>query len=277
VHFVPKQWAVRRLHIVAPKVLRLGRYTKRAILVIADLTVLSLAMWFAFALRLGEFFVPTSWDLFLLLSAAPLIGVVTFFQLGIYRVVTRFMGTQVAMLLLTAVGLSTLFWALIVLLSGYMSIPRSVVLLYPLLGGAGVWGSRRVAGWLLTHAGVELPARVAGNERNVVIYGAGKTGIQLVEALRTSRHYTPIGFIDPSPTIWGQYIAGLKVYRPERMAGILQRHDVREVLLALPNTDRRERQAALRQLESLKVVVRTLPAIEDLASCLVNVCELLPV
>ena len=53
-----------------------------------------------------------------------------------------------------------------------------------------------------------------GVARNVLIYGAGKTGVQLVEALRNSGNYTLIGFVDPSPTVWGQYVAGLEGLPP---------------------------------------------------------------
>ena len=49
------------------------------------------------------------------------------------------------------------------------------------------------------------------------------------------------------------------------------------MLLAMPKARRRERQAALRQLEPLMVKVRTLPAIEDLASGRVTVSDLRPV
>jgi FlaA1/EpsC-like NDP-sugar epimerase len=140
-----------------------------------------------------------------------------------------------------------------------------------------VWGTRQAAGWLLKSAGIEIPVRVREKARNVLIYGAGTTGVQLLEALRRSETYVPVGFVDMSPTLWGQYVAGLKVFRPERMAGLVQRHDVTEVLLAMPKANRRERRAALRQLEALMVGVRTLPAIEDLAAGRVTVSDLRPV
>jgi FlaA1/EpsC-like NDP-sugar epimerase len=101
--------------------------------------------------------------------------------------------------------------------------------------------------------------------------------VQLLEELHRSGIYEPIGFIDMSPTLWGMYVAGLKVYRPERLPTIVQRKHVREVLLAIPMGRRRERRAALRQLEPLTVNVRTLPAIEDLASGRVTVSDLRPV
>ena len=170
---------------------------------------------------------PPSWGLFLVFCAAPAIGVATFFQLGLYRLVTRYIGGQGVVLIPVAVGLSALVWALLVLLSGVQTsgaqgghgvlvVPRSVFILYPILGSAFVWGTRQVAGLLLKSVGVELPVRIREKD-NVLIYGAGTTGVQLLEELRRAGTYAPIGFIDMSPTLWGQYVAGLKVYRPERM------------------------------------------------------------
>jgi FlaA1/EpsC-like NDP-sugar epimerase len=258
------------------RLIGLGRYAKRAILVAADLLLLSLALWLALSLRLGAPFVAPSWEFALIFCAAPVIGVATFFQLGLYRLVTRYIGASGAGLIVVAVGLSALFWALLVLLSGIPGVPRSVVVLYPVIGAALVWGMRRSAGWLLAQAGIALPA-ARESAKSVLIYGAGAAGVQLLEALRHGSNYVPIGFIDTSETLWGQYVGGIKVYRPQRMASLIASNDIREVMLALPKARRRERQLALRQLEALSVAVRTLPALEDVASGSVTVSDLRPV
>jgi FlaA1/EpsC-like NDP-sugar epimerase len=265
----------------------LGRYPKRAILAISDLFGLGLALWLAMSLRLGELYVPPSWGLFLILCTAPVIGLATLIQFGLYRVVTRYMGGRGGLLILVAVVVSAVLWAFVVLLSGVQAgevgfsgvqvVPRSVFILYPILGTAFVWGTRRAAGRLLQSGGIELPMRVREKAKSVLIYGANAAGVQLLEALRRTSTYIPVGFVDPSPTLWGQRVADLKVYRPERMAGIVERHDVREVLLAMPKAQRHERQAALKRLETLTVGVRTLPAMEDLAEGRVTVSDLRPV
>jgi len=255
----------------------LGRYPKRVILAVTDAIVLGVALWLALSLRLGELYIAPSWEFTLIFCAAPLVGVITFFQLGLYRLVTRYIGARGAGLIVVSVGLSALFWALLVLLSGVAGVPRSVVIAYPFLGAAFVWGTRRTAGWLFERAGVELPPAARGKARYVLIYGAGATGVQLLEALRHSANYVPVGFIDSSKTLWGQYVGGLKVYRPERLAALIERNEVCEVLLALPRARRAERQAVLRRLEALSVGVRTLPAIEDLATGRVTVSDLRPV
>jgi FlaA1/EpsC-like NDP-sugar epimerase len=280
------------VHAWLLRLVGLGRYPKRVILAVTDFLTLGFALWLAMSLRLGGPYVPPSWELVFILLAAPTIGVATFFQLGLYRLVTRYISGQGAVLIPVAVGLAALLWALLVLLSGIqvsgvqasgvnvpgvLVVPRSVVIVYPLFGTAFVWGTRQVAGWLLKHAGIEVPTRFREKVSNVLIYGAGTTGVQLLDALRRTGTYVPVGFVDMSPTLWGQYVAGLKVHRPARLPGLVQRHNITEVLLAMPRAKRQERQAALRQLEPLMVAVRTLPAIEDLAAGRVTVSDLRPV
>jgi len=270
----PLQTWVRWL---AFRLVELDRYPKRAILAANDFALFNFALWLAMSLRLGEWFLPPTPTVFVVLTAAPIIGVATCFQLGVYRMVTRFIGTRGFTLAAAAVGLSALYWSLMLYLSGINSVPRSVMILYPVLATVLMWLSRQAATALLRRGGVEIPARLPGQERAVLIYGAGTTGVQLLEALRTTGGYRPVGFIDPRRTLARQYVAGLRVSPPERMAGIIRQHVVDEVLLAMPKAQRRERREALQQLEPLKVLVRTLPAIEDLAAGRVAVSDLRPV
>jgi FlaA1/EpsC-like NDP-sugar epimerase len=255
----------------------LGRHEKRAVLAVNDFVLLNLALWLAMSVRLGEFFFPPTWDLFIVLGAAPCIGVATFFQLRVYRMVTRFIGGQGAVLTTAAVSLSGLYWGLLVYLSGVYSVPRSVVLFYPVLATAFIWGSRQAAASFLGRAGIELPPRTHEQVPRVLIYGAGTTGVQLLEALRCAGSCEPVAFVDPNPTMRSQYVGGLKVYLPDRLPGLIQRLGVDEVLLVMPKARRRDRQAALRQLEALKMRVRTLPAIEDVAAGRFTVSDLRPV
>jgi UDP-N-acetylglucosamine 4,6-dehydratase len=262
---------------LAFRLVELDRYPKRVILAVNDFALFNLALWLAMSLRLGELFLPSSASMFVVLAAAPLIGVATCFQLGVYRMVTRFIGARGFTLAAGAVGLSALYWSLLVYLSGVYSIPRSVIILYPVLATVLVWLSRQAATSLLRRGGVEIPSHAPGAERAVLIYGAGTTGVQLLEALQSTGGYRPVGFIDPRRTLARQYVAGLRVSSPERMASLIREHAVEEVLLAMPRAQRRERRTALQQLEQLKVRVRTLPAIEDLAAGRVAVSDLRPV
>ncbi len=254
----------------------LPRAAKRAILVINDFALLSLALWAAMSARYNELFVPPSVRGLLLLLAAPAIGVATLGWFGLYRMVTRYIGTSGTHNLLLCVGLSVLAWSMLVLVAGATWIPRSVVaFLYPALAVGFVYASRQLAAALLRGAGISLPP--GRDLKAVVIYGAGATGVQLLEALQRSGEGRVAGLLDPSPSLWGQYARGVKIYPPEKLARLIEREDVREVILALPESQRRLRQRVLKEIERFPVRVKTLPAIEDFATGRAAVSDLRPV
>ena len=262
------KFAVARTWLV-----NLPRFHKRAALVVNDLILLSFALWLALSFRYLKFYVPEGLELGLLYAAAPLIAVVVFFYGGIYRVVTRYIGAKGTTKVLLYLGLSILFWALIVLLSGVQGVPRTAVVLYWFLATTFIYASRHMAAWLLQGAGFSL-LREKANPIAVAIFGAGQTGLELLEALRRTGDSNVIGFLDTSPSLVGQYIAGVKVYPPEKLASMVSRHGVKCVYLAQSLATRRERAETLNWLQGFPVRVQVLPAIDDLAAGRVNVSAL---
>jgi FlaA1/EpsC-like NDP-sugar epimerase len=242
-----------------------------------DAVLFNAALWLALSVRYGLPYRPPTWQHLFLLCAAPVIAIAVFFWLGLYRVVTRYFSLETILVIFSASGISGLLWALAVLLADLDGVPRSVVLLYPLVGALFVWGARAAAQILLGHTkelDPQCALRQARDAKRVIIYGAEITGVQLLEALRPSADYSAVGFVDPNPSLWRQQVSGLKVHAPDRIAQLIAQHNVKEVLLAMPKAHRRERKEALRRLERLPVAVRTLPAIEDLASGSVAVSDL---
>jgi FlaA1/EpsC-like NDP-sugar epimerase len=243
----------------------LGRHAKRGLLVVNDLFVLNVVLWLCMVARYGAGFLPPDWPFALVTGLAPFLTVATFAQFGIYRMVTRFMGAGAFNRIAGAVALSVLIWSLIIFLSGVAGVPRMAVLLYAVFGTLGIWASRQVAGWLLKQVGVPI-LRDERNRIPVLVYGAGRAGLELANALERSERYSTVGFVDRTPTLWGQYAGGYKIYRPDRLAGLVDRFGIKEVMLALPQSSRQERLSILQELQALPVAVRTLPGLDDIAS-----------
>jgi FlaA1/EpsC-like NDP-sugar epimerase len=250
------------------------RLQKRIILVLIDLSLLGAVLFTVVWLRrfglhettlMGE----------VLLVLAPVITVATFAWFGLYRLVTRYIGHRGNTRIAGGVALATLIWALLVFMTGQQGVPRSAIVLYGVLGSFVIIASRHVAAWILKSAGIVLPILPEETvKKRVLIYGAGQTGVRLLEAIRGVADREPVGFIDPEPSLWGQYVGGLKVYRPEKTVALVERRNVSEVLLALPNGQRAERRHVLDLLKGLPVVVKVLPALEDIASGRVSVTDL---
>ena len=260
----------------------LSRYRKRTLLVVNDLTLLSFAVWLAFSLRLNQLYVPPSWQMLAALACGPLICVVSFHMFGLYKLVTRFLGALGARRTLASVVVATITWGgalwLVRSIDGVKSgifVPRSSIILFALIGGGLVWVSRQIAAFVLNS---EPAARDAYADRPdtvpVLIYGAGATGVQLLGSLRRSGTYNPVAFIDERPNLWGQRVAGLKVHRPVRIGVLVNHHRIEEILLAIPEATRARRRTVLRRLEAFKVGVKTLPALEDIATGRVGINDL---
>lgn len=252
------------------------RWAKRGLLIANDFFLLSFALWAAFCVRLNALYIPPdeiTWVLFVL---APLIGVVTFYFRGLYRLVTRYFQQEAAGRIYITIFLAVLVWALTLYLIGVPGVPRSVVLIYGFFAAALTRLSRQLAGWTLqTIPNVTLAS--LDHRTKVLIYGAGDTGLELLRALQDSREYLPIGFIDDNESLWGQSINKIKVYTPNKISKLIKRDGVKEIFLALSSTSIQHRRSVIRSLEDYPVTVKTLPALEDIASGKVEISDLRPI
>ena len=253
------------------------RWFKRIFLIANDMALLTIALWAAYSLRLSRFYIPESFGMILLMAAAPIIGVITFHMRGLYKLVTRFIGPEGTTRIYVAVIIAVLAWALLVLLSGIKGHPRSVVVIYGLIAAGLIRLSRQWAGALLLKAAPQHKPVSFDERKNVIIYGAGTMGIQLLRALNETGQFNMVAFIDNSPSLAGQVVHGVKVLRPGKIGKVITTENVKEVLLAMPSALRSERRAAIKALEPFPVVVKTLPALEEIASGRVEVSDLRPI
>ncbi len=256
----------------------LPRRVKRVIIILNDLFLLSLALWLGFSLRLSEFYVPPNLQFTIILMGAPLIGVATFQALGLYKMVIRFISDHGVLRIYVAVSLAVLIWSQIVFLAqvpGFL--PRSTVIIYWFLSIFLIWSSRQFVGWALSTSNDVRGPLLAHGEKNVLIYGAGTTGVQLAQSLAHKKNYRAIGFIDDNPSLWRQNVNGYKVYAPDKIEGVIRNWNVKEIFLAMPGIDNQSKREVLAKIEHYPVSVQTLPAMEDIVSGRVSVSNLKPV
>ena len=253
------------------------RWFKRTLLIVNDLALLSLAIWAAYTLRLSHLYLPPDLEKWILLIAAPLIGAFVFYLRGLYKLVTRFIGPEGTTRIYVAVIIAALLWAVLVLMMAVKDHPRSVIVIYALIAALLIRLSRQWAGAMLLKAAPQHKPVSFDQRKSVIIYGAGTIGIQLLRALNETGGYKTVAFIDSNPSLAGQMVHGVKVLRPEKIGKVIADEDVKEVLLAAPAASRGERRLALKQLEAFPVAVKTLPALEEIASGDVQVSDLRPI
>ena len=100
--------------------------------------------------------------------------------------------------------------------------------------------------------------------RRVLIYGAGTTGMQLAQALKTHEMIEPMAFVDDNTALQGVTVSGLPVYKPNRIEKIVAEKKIDRVLLAMPSLSLPKQAQIAQRLEKLGVEVQALPSFAQL-------------
>ncbi|HHX89991.1 MAG TPA: polysaccharide biosynthesis protein [Paracoccus sp.] len=98
----------------------------------------------------------------------------------------------------------------------------------------------------------------------VLIYGAGKTGMQLAMALRPHEAIRALAFIDDSPVLHKLTVAGLPVHSSQRLERLIKDLSVDRVLLAMPSLSPPRQAQIARRIAALGVEVQSLPSFAQL-------------
>ncbi|WP_208350694.1 nucleoside-diphosphate sugar epimerase/dehydratase [Pseudaestuariivita rosea] len=110
----------------------------------------------------------------------------------------------------------------------------------------------------------------------VLIYGAGRTGLQLAAALQKHPHMRPVGFIDDNVMLPGCRFDGLPVYSTVGLQQTVSKMNVSRAILAVPSLSSTNRKQITRQLENLDLQVYALPCYAQLMGDEIAISQLSP-
>jgi len=242
-----------------------------------DLLWIIAATWMAFWLRFNLGDIPSSFlpALHALIMVALPVQAAFFWYFGLYRGIWRFASLPDLLRILQAVllGVLTTFITLFIW-QRLEGMPRSVLLLYPLILALGLAGPRLFYRWLKDHH-LNL---VATERKRTLLVGAGQAGELLVRDLLKSGPYEPIGFLDDAERRQGQEIHGVRVIgRITDLERLVKKYAVESVLLAIPSASHQVIRSVTQRCQSLDIPCRILPSVAELAGGQVEVSRLRPV
>ena len=220
---------------IVSRLISLPRGAKQLILAVSDGALLVFAVWFAFSLRLGLLYHTSDLRVIAVVSALPLLGMIAIVQLKLYRQVTRFIDQKAVFRLYLAITISVLIWSLVVLLSGVIGIPRSVIIIYWVLAGPLLVASRMFAVWIISG---RMRFALKSRGERVLICGAGPMGVQLALDLTRSNRFLPTAILDPDPALHKRVAAGYRIYPVDLAEELIRRDDIRHIFLAMPDASR---------------------------------------
>jgi len=249
---------------------------RNVVALVHDLGAAALAWVLAYLLRLNfDLYYPYSVTVWRELAwIVPLQGLI-FWRLRLYRGLWRYASLPDLRRILIAIGLGTLAITLVITVFRLTHVPRSVIILYPILLAVFMGGSRiAYRAWKEGHFVRPSDA----NAKRVVIIGAGEAASNLLKGLGRNPGWHFVGMLDDDPRKLRREVQGLRVLGPlGSLPEIAEKQGVELAVIAMPRATHRERRRALELCTRAGVAALTVPSYEDLVSGNVTVSQLRPI
>jgi len=231
--------------------------------------------WVAAYLLRFNFSIPAEHAQYMLQSVVwvILLQSVVFLFFGLYRGMWRFASVPDMKRIVFAVGTAAvLIAALLFMLSSVIVIPRSVLILDPILLMVMMGGSRFAYRAWKEHQLYGVHFR---RGTPVIILGAGEAAVALLKDLERSQEWSVVGLLDDDELVLGREIMGVKVLgKVAQLPEIAKSFEIRNVIVAKPSDAHQARRRAVEIASQAGLNVFTVPSVEDLMSGKVKVSKI---
>ena len=234
----------------------ISRATKKLITISVDSLLVVVAFWTAILLRtesVDGLSQTKYWTTLLILLP---ISITIFTKFGLYRAILRYISSNSIWSILLAVSVTT---AALVIIDFFLSIGLSKTI--PIIFFAILLSLIGCSRLMLRAMVVSIASQ---NKIEVIIYGAGSAGRQLVMGLVNGSEYKPVAFVDDNVDKQGAIIQGIPVIGMQDLESTLKVSEVNNILLALPSLSNSARKQILQKLERYSVKVQTMPCLKDI-------------
>ena len=244
-----------------------SKYASKWLVLVIDVLTVSLAFFLAYCIRFNLSFNFDVDKLLVQLPVVALISFISFLFVGSYKGVVRHTGIRDIYNIFNAVCLASILMISMVLVNREVSlidkftIPLSIIIISSLLSFIGLTASRFIFKSLYSNLLVmNLKAT-----KNVLIYGAGESGILTHNALTSStRGITRVvGYVDRDNKKSGKLINGVKVYGEQELTeSFILKKNISEVIFSIQNIDNKKLRSLVEGLVEFPVQVKIVPPVE---------------
>ncbi|MGB7395597.1 MAG: nucleoside-diphosphate sugar epimerase/dehydratase [Pricia sp.] len=244
------------------------RYASKWLVLLIDVCMIAISFVLSYLIRFNLTLDFEIEKLFIQLPIISLIALAAFVFTGSHKGVVRHTGVRDVYNIFNAICLSSILLITIVLFNRELGIlddftvPLGIIIIHSLLAFIALTASRYVFKALFDN----MMARGFKTNRNVLIYGAGESGILTQNALanHSKSKVRVIGYVDEDDKKVGKLINGVKVYPKEILhREFLLRNRVSEVIFSMQNIDPKRLKAMVESLVDFPVKVKIVPPVEQ--------------
>ncbi|HOA35529.1 MAG TPA: nucleoside-diphosphate sugar epimerase/dehydratase [Bacillota bacterium] len=256
----------------------MSRSRWRLLLVLIDAVLVSAALYIALYLRFDGM-IPVKYMLAYrqLVPFFTIVLLLSFYLFGLYNRLWQYASVGELVSITASITTATIVNFLILFNSardGSFLLPRSVPALHWMATILLIGFSR--FSWRFLR-GILFKNRKPGEEKYVLIVGAGDAGATLVRELKQRRYrdnLVPVGFVDDNPTKQRMGMFGLPVLgRREDIPRLVQKYDVDEIIIAIPSASREVIGEIVDICQTTPASLKILPGIYELINGRVSVSQ----
>ena len=248
----------------------LSNYRKILIL-FHDVIAVNLIWYFAFILRYN-FDIPSNevntffHSLLIVLPVHLLIA----YYLGIHRATWQYFSfDNLKNLILLAITVTLVTSSIFLMLR--LSVPRSVLVIHPILSITVLGGSRYLYRYF-KESNINSRKNIASS---IVIFGAGAAGAGLVKDFKRSNKWNIVAFLDDNKAVHGRDLLGIPVLGGlPKLKDIKTKYSIKNVLIAMPSAPNQRKKEILAEIKNLGLNALSLPSIEDLISGKITISQI---
>ena len=191
---------------------------------------------------------------------------------GLYRGMWRYASLSDLRRILLAIALAAVISAAATLMLGIEKVPRSVLILHPVLLVLVMGGSRfTYRAW--KEYGLYSALRFMG--KPVLVLGAGDAAAMLLRELEHSRDWRVVGLLDDDAEKLGRQLHGVRILGTiDQLDQWTKKLDVTNVILAMPSVATNVRRQAINTAAHAGIALLTVPAMDDLLSGRVSISQI---
>ncbi len=245
--------------IIINHLINLPRLSKQLTVVLMDAAIGVASLWIAYSIRMEELYSFHEKDLKILLLCL-IIYFPIFFYFGFYREIFRYSNLTIFSKVSKAVSIYGIIFFSILILFSWKGIPRSVGLIQPTIFFILIISSRILASLLIQNI-----ERIE-NKSNVIIYGAGKLGVETLNSIKLNRNYNVISFIDDDISKLNKSIFGIKILSRNSLPYILSKNKITDIFIAINNISQNSKRELVNLLIKYDLRVRIIPGIGNILS-----------
>ena len=239
-----------------------------------DVTVALVAWCLSFLLRFN-FEIPASFYVHLTETVfwAVLVQSIVFVLFGLYQGVWRFASIPDLQRIIKAVAIAAIaVAALLLMINPNVTVPRTVLILDPILLVLMMGGSRfAYRAWKEHH----LYGASLLRGQPVIVIGAGELGVALLKDLSRSEQWRVVGLLDEDRIMQGRLLLGVRVLGTiAQLPELASKLDVNHIIIALPPEAHQLRRKAVALANANELTALTVPAFDDLMSGKVSISQI---